>query len=196
MRGRSPHANFEWSVPDSTAKEAGMGSAQTAAKELRTETHQDPYWLEPGEGDARWVMGELDAIKATAAQTGGLFGLKESKAQRGSGPPLRVHEHEDEACYVLEGEVTFFVGDDVFAAAAGAWVYLPRRIPHSVRVDSAEARTLWLAVPGGFLSFFEIFPTAAQDGGPSGESPDFELMAEAAARYGVTILGPTPDHNQ
>lgn len=136
------------------------------------------------------MMGELDTIKATPPQTGGLFGLKESKAAQGSGPPLHVHEHEDEACYVLEGEVTFFVGDDVISASADTWVYLPRRIPHSLRVDSNEARTLWLVVPGGFESFFvETFPAAVQ-GGPTEESPDFGQMAEAATRYGVTILGP------
>ena len=170
-----------------------MGSSQDAARKLHVETQQDAYWLEKGEGDVRWVMGELDAIKATAAQTGGLFGLKESRASKDSGPPLHVHEHEDEACYVLEGEVTFFIGADVVTATAGAWVYLPRRIPHSLRIDSAEARTLWLVVPGGFESFFtETFPAATEEGGPSGKSPDLEQMAKAAARHGVTILGPTP----
>jgi hypothetical protein len=139
-------------------------------------------------------MGELDTIKATAAQTGGLFGLKESRAARDSGPPLHVHEHEDEACYVLEGEVTFFVGDDVISASTGSWVYLPRRIPHSLRIDSSEARTLWLIVPGGFESFFvDTFPAAVQGAGPPEGSPDLGQMVEAAARYEVTILGPPPD---
>jgi quercetin dioxygenase-like cupin family protein len=96
-----------------------MGSAQNATRNPQVKTQEDAYSLGPGEGDARWVMGELDTIKATAAQTGGLFGLKESKSAKGSGPPLHVHEHEDEACYVLEGEVTFFVGDDVVTASAG-----------------------------------------------------------------------------
>jgi quercetin dioxygenase-like cupin family protein len=173
-----------------------MGRVQAAARKLQGETQQYAYWLERGEGDVRWVMGELDVIKATAAQTEGLFGLKESKASKGSGPPLHVHEHEDEACYVLEGEVTFFVGADVVRATAGALVYLPRRIPHSLRIDSAEARTLWLVVPGGFESFFtETFPAATEGGGPSGKPPDLEQMTKAAAKYGVTILGPTPNDN-
>jgi quercetin dioxygenase-like cupin family protein len=174
-------------------KEADMGSAQSVATNVQVKTQQDAYSLGPDEGDARWVMGELDTVKATAAQTGGLFGLKESRAPRGSGPPLHVHEHEDEACYVLEGEVTFFVGQDVIPASAGAWVYLPKRIPHSLRIESGEAKTLWLVVPGGFESFFvDTFPAAVEGGSPSEESPDFGQMAEAAARYGVTILGPPP----
>jgi quercetin dioxygenase-like cupin family protein len=174
-------------------KEAKMRSPQNAARTLQVKTGQDAYSLGPGEGDTRWVMGELDTIKATAAQTGGLFGLKESKAPRGGGPPLHVHEHEDEACYVLEGEVTFFVGEDVIPASAGAWVYLPRRIPHSLRIESGEARTLWLVVPGGFESFFvDTFPAAVQGSSRSEGSPDAGQMAEAAARYDVTILGPPP----
>ena len=168
-------------------------SAQETARAAHDETGHEVRWLGPGEGEARWVIGELDTMKATAAQTAGLFGLKESKAPKGSGPPLHVHEHEDEACYVLEGEVTFFVGDDVIAVPAGSWVYLPRRIPHSLRIDSDEARTLWLVVPGGFESFFlETFPVATKGSSPPDEPVDFELLAQAAARYGVTILGPTP----
>jgi quercetin dioxygenase-like cupin family protein len=176
-------------------KEAAMGSVPDTARKPQ-ENQQVAYSLGPGEGDARWVMGELDTIKATAAQTGGIFGLKESKAAKGSGPPLHVHEHEDEACYVLDGEVTFVVGDEVVSAPAGTWVYLPRRIPHSLRIDSGEAKTLWLVVPGGFESFFvENFPAAVQGSSPPEGTPDLGRVAEAAARYDVTILGPPPGEN-
>src|ERR671918_1060940 len=102
------------------------------------------YRLGPDEGDARWVLDELDTIKATPAQTNGLFALKESRSARGSGPPLHVHEREDEACYVIEGEITLFIGEETVSATSGSWIYLPRRIPHSLRVESDEARMLWL----------------------------------------------------
>jgi mannose-6-phosphate isomerase-like protein (cupin superfamily) len=153
----------------------------------------DAYWLRPDQGDARWVLGELDRIMATADRTGGLFGLKESLDRRGGGPPLHVHEREDEACYVLEGEITFFVGADVIRASAGTWIYLPRGVPHSLRIESDEAKTLWLVVPGGFESFFvDVFPPVTEGSSPTDGQPDVERMAEAAARYGVTILGPAP----
>lgn len=151
----------------------------------------DAYWLGPSEGDARRVLEELDTFKAVASQTRGLFALKESRSARGSGPPLHVHEREDEACYVIEGEVTLFIGDETVSATSGSWTYLPRRIPHSLRIESDEARMLWLIVPGGFDSFFlELFPAAAT--GTEAEQPDAERMVTTAARYGVTILGPTP----
>ena len=150
------------------------------------------YWLGPGEGDARRVLEELDTLKASAAQTGGLFALKESLSFRGSGPPLHVHEREDEACYVIEGDITLFIGEETVSATSGSWIYLPRRIRHSLRIESDEARMLWLIVPGGFESFFvELFPAAA-NGNSSTEQPDVEQMTAAAARHGVTILGPPP----
>jgi quercetin dioxygenase-like cupin family protein len=171
-------------------REILMGTHQTESAPHTTRPNK-AYWLGPGEGDRRWVIDELDTIKATAAQTGGLFGLKESKAPRGAAPPLHVHEREDEACYVLEGDVTFFVGDDAIRASAGAWAYLPRGIPHTMRIDSSEARTLWLVVPGGFEAFFaDTFPAAEDDRPPA--PPGLEQIAEAAATYGVTLLGAPP----
>lgn len=167
-----------------------MGTQHVVAAQEAT---SEVYSLGPGEGDARWVLDELDTIKATAAHTGGLFALKESRSMRSLGPPLHVHEREDEACYVIEGDVTLFVGDKVISATAGSWIYLPRGVPHSLRIDSDEARMLWLIVPGGFESFFvELFPTATSDSTSSAEQPDVERMTETAARYGVTILGPPP----
>lgn len=169
-----------------------MSASDTMTQPKDRPAHE-AYWLAPGGGDARWVAHELDTIKATARQTGGLFGLKETLDRRGGGPPLHVHDREDEACYVLDGEITFYVGDKVISASAGTWLYLPRRIPHSLRIESDEARTLWLIVPGGFESFFaDTFPQATEGSSPADRQPDLARMAEAAARYGVTILGPPP----
>ena len=46
----------------------GYVGAQDVAGKLREKTQHDAYSLGPGEGDPRWVMGELDTIKATAAK--------------------------------------------------------------------------------------------------------------------------------
>ena len=166
---------------------------ETSAATVR---HPSVYRLGPGEGDARNVLGEVDTIKATAAQTRGLFGLKESATTQGLGPPLHVHEREDEAVYVLEGQVTIFAGDEVIPAAAGTWVYLPRGVPHSERTDSDQAKALWLIVPGGFESFFvETFPAADGDGRPVGKEPTIDEMVDAAGRHGVTVIGPAPEIN-
>jgi len=53
----------------------------------------------------------LHLYKALAAETGGALALWESLLPRGFSPPLHVHSREDEAFYVLDGELTFRLGD-------------------------------------------------------------------------------------
>ena len=153
----------------------------------------EPFSVAPGEGDARWVTGSLDTIKATAAQTGGAFGLIESTEKRGDAPPLHVHENEDEAYYVIEGELTFFLGDQSLAASAGAFIFAPRSIPHTYRVDSERSRILAINVPGGWEGFFaEAGTPAGSTNEPPVEEPDYESLGALAARRGVTVLGEPP----
>lgn len=143
-----------------------------------------------GQGDARDVLGSSDTVKLMAGQSGGALGLVEWEETRGSGPPLHVHSREDEGYYVLEGEVTFFVGDEVVFAPRGTFLFAPRGVPHSWRVESEAAAALQMIVPGGFESFFlETFP-AASDSGP--KDVGLDQIADAAAKFGVTILGPQP----
>ena len=57
-------------------------------------------------------------------------------------------EDADETYYVLEGEYTFFVGDESIRASVGRTIFAPRRIPHTYRAESA-ARHLWVISPAG-----------------------------------------------
>jgi mannose-6-phosphate isomerase-like protein (cupin superfamily) len=45
------------------------------------------------------------------------------RAGAGAGPPLHVHDREDECFYVLDGELSICCGDDAFDAAAGSFVF-------------------------------------------------------------------------
>lgn len=144
------------------------------------------------EGDARTVLGSIDTVKMTASQTRGLFGLIAWKEAKRGGPPLHVHTREDEAYYILSGDVTFFIGDEVIQAPTGTFLYAPRGVAHSWSVESEEATGLQLMFPGGFESFFlETFPPASSK---RPEGADLAQIVEAAARFGVTILGPQPAH--
>lgn len=168
-----------------------MGSlGRTAA---RAKAPREVYRVGPGEGDARRVLDSVDTIKIAASQTGSLFSLVEWEESRGWGPPVHVHQREDEAYYVLSGEVTVFVGEERISAPEGTLVYAPRGLPHSLRIDSDRAKALQFVAPGGFESFLiETFPSATEDIDASDEPADLDRIAEAAARYGVTILGPPP----
>jgi quercetin dioxygenase-like cupin family protein len=116
--------------------------------------------------DAFWWQGGLYRMKARAADTGGALGLVEASLYQGFGPPLHVHRHEDEAFYVIEGQIRFRLADEEFVAGPGSWVWGPRDIPHTFKVESEHARGLILVTPGGFERMFEI------GGVPVSESPE------------------------
>src|SRR5437763_14005735 len=76
--------------------------------------------LNAGEGKAYWVVGDLYTILASGADTGGAYALIHATVPPGGGPPPHVHRREDEAFYVLGGEVAFHAdGRDVGAGAGG-----------------------------------------------------------------------------
>jgi quercetin dioxygenase-like cupin family protein len=131
-------------------------------------------------------------IKATAATTGGAFGLVESFIAPGFSPPLHVHRLEDESFYVLEGELTMKCGDRTFAASAGSFVFLPRNVPHTFVVEGERpARMLTLLTPGGGERvFIEGGRPAEHDGLPPATPPDIEALKRVSARYGAEIVGP------
>ena len=82
-------------------------------------------------GSSVWYVGCMFTILANARETGGQFGLVESLSPKGTEPPRHIHSWEDETFYVLEGEITFYIGDKTYAAHHGAFVSAPRGVPHS-----------------------------------------------------------------
>ena len=87
------------------------------------------------------------AVLVSASDTNGVLGAVEVASPRGSVPPLHVHHREDEAFYVLEGEYSVFIGDDVIKASPGAWVWGPRGVPHGYQIQSDTGRHLSLITP-------------------------------------------------
>jgi mannose-6-phosphate isomerase-like protein (cupin superfamily) len=89
--------------------------------------------------DTFWWNGGLMEIKARAEDTGGALGVMEGRfPYEGYGTPLHVHSREDEAMYVLEGQIRFRVGDEEFVAGPGTAVRLRGRRPAG-RVTAAAA---------------------------------------------------------
>ncbi len=152
-----------------------------------------PIALQPGEGDARWFLGALGTIKSSAETTDGRVAVLEFLWPQGGGSPLHVHRNEDEWFYVIEGEVTFWVGGEVVVAPAGSFVYGPRDVPHTFLVTSAEARFLMVTEPAAFADFVRALSEPAQTltlPPASVQPPDPETMIAVAAEYGIEVLGP------
>jgi mannose-6-phosphate isomerase-like protein (cupin superfamily) len=113
------------------------------------------YTLSRDEGRHIWVLGSLMTIKAGAAETAGAMSLIEQVSPPGFASPLHVHADEDEPMYILEGRYTFWVGDRVLSAEAGTFVFLPRDVPHCLRVEGdTPGRLLQLTLPAGLEEGF------------------------------------------
>ncbi len=148
---------------------------------------------QPGDGEHLWFFGGLTTIKADGSDTGDRVLVTEQLAPRGSGSPLHVHHNEDEWFYVLDGELTIWVGGETIEAGAGGFVFAPRDVPHTFLVSSEQARFLLVTEPAGFEGFIRglAVPAASREIPPAPTAPpDMEPVMRAAAEHGLEILGP------
>jgi len=114
------------------------------------------YVAPPGAG-----LGGDPGLKASKHSTGGTLSVCETTIA--AGPPLHVHDHEDECFYVLDGELSVRCGDDILHAPAGSFVFLPRGRPHRFWATDRPARLLLITVPGGIEDYFGQINNAAND---------------------------------
>lgn len=105
--------------------------------------------LGPGEGIRRSARGSEMFFKAVGATTQGQFSLMERALPAGGRmPPAHRHVGTEEAYFVLEGEVEFHVGDEVFVGGKDTFVLVPSGVGHTFGNTSASpARVLVLHVP-------------------------------------------------
>ena len=106
----------------------------------------DAIVVRPGEG-AR--VGNVEFLARTADTPRFNCGIIDFAAGRAMEP--HAHPDEDDAFYVLEGEITFVVGGEDVVAPPGTFVLVPPGIDHGFRNDGAEpARILNIHAPAGF----------------------------------------------
>ena len=129
------------------------------------------YVVPPGAG----VAGD-PSLKASHRSTGGALSVFETTIE--AGPPLHVHDREDECFYVLGGELSIRCGADAFDAPAGSFVFLPRRRPHRFWAQDQPARLLLIAVPGGIEDYFRQINNASGD----------EELHQIGEQYGIRVV--------
>ena len=138
--------------------------------------------LGAGGGKTISVLGDSYTFKAAKEETGGAYALIEGMVV-GDGPPPHIHTAEEEAFYVLEGELNVLVGERRVTATAGDFVLVPRGTVHTFsKAGSTAARILIIISPAGFEKFFE------EIAGP----PDLDKIMALAPKYNLKIVGPPP----
>src|SRR4051794_22768286 len=108
-------------------------------------------------------------------------------------PPL-LRRHEPETYRVLEGEVVFFVGNDMVWAGPDDVVVAPAGVPRTFRVASAEARWLVLTQVSSLERFHDFGRAVSRplslpaDTWPSAD--ERHAVAALGAANGIELLGP------
>jgi quercetin dioxygenase-like cupin family protein len=135
-----------------------------------------PYALDPDAGTPMTWFTSKTTLKASSPD----LGVTEVTMSPGEEPPVHVHKNEDEWFFLVEGEMRFHVGDEVFRGTAGSFVSFPRGISHTFTIDSESARFLVMTTPGGFEKIFELAPKTSEE------------AARAMEAFGMTFVAPHP----
>ena len=149
-----------------------------------------PLTHAPAAAATEWFTDELTAAATSAT---GQVAMVERRGREGHMPPL-LRREEPETYRVLEGEVAFFIGNDMVWAGPGDVVVAPADVARTFRVASSEARWLVLTQVRS-LEHFNDFGRAlsAPRTNPGGGWPsEHELAAvrAIAEANGIELLGP------
>jgi quercetin dioxygenase-like cupin family protein len=147
--------------------------------------------LKAGEGRAYWVVGDLYTILASGEDTGGAYALIHAEVPPGGGPPPHIHRREDEAFFILEGEVGVHVDGRDITATVGTWVSLARGSLHTFRnAGTTTAKMLIVVTPSGLERYFAEVGQEVTDrsAAPPPVTPaDIEKLLAIAPRYGMEV---------
>jgi quercetin dioxygenase-like cupin family protein len=131
----------------------------------------------------------IGSVCLSGADTGGAYCLLEVGLAPGMGVPRHTHTREDEAYYVLSGELEVTVGDEAFILRAGDTLIAPRDIPHQLR-NSGKVENHYLLVfsPSGFEEFLKATAVPAPDNAVAPTEPPavaVQNVLKLAADYGI-----------
>lgn len=142
--------------------------------------------LLPDEGKAIQIGRGLGVVfKLFGTDTGGRFAVVEHLLEPGTlSGPSHVHHNEDEASYVLEGEITLQVGDQLIQAPTGTLIFKPKGLPHTFwNQGSVPARILEIISPAGFEKYFEELAELHTPSGP----PDISRLISLVQKYNLEV---------
>ena len=137
-----------------------------------------------------WHGGSTFAVLLDSAVTAGQLTVGRNLAPKGAASPYHVHAFEDEMFFMISGSALLWSGETRHELNEGGIVFLPRDIPHSYRVTSDEADFLLITTPGGIEGMFRKAGRDLSEPRPEGFEVSIDRLAEAAAEYGQTVLGP------
>ncbi|HUB14840.1 MAG TPA: cupin domain-containing protein [Acetobacteraceae bacterium] len=145
------------------------------------------FVVPPGGGKhfASPTPGRHFAMKLLSGETNGGIMMFEETLPPGTASLRHLHHDSDEVAWVLEGELTFMIGDEIAAGGPGTCAFMPREIPHAWKNTGAvTARALFLYTPATAGGLIE----ALAERRPA----DAEEHARLFERHRWEVVGPNP----
>jgi len=147
----------------------------------------------PNEGIRVASVGNLYRFLVTTQATNGAYAMLELTVPPGKGGPFHIHTREEEAFYVLEGQMAFYTETERILAGSGTFINFPVHTIRGFRNESEhDVRMLAVLAPGGLEQMWleegiGILLTDAAQSAPAVE-PGASECPSNAQRYGVEIL--------
>ena len=144
------------------------------------------------EGQITWFFNALMTTKASMSETAGAYSLTEHVVTAASNPPMHVQVDEDEAFYILDGEIEFEVEGQVVTATPGTFAFVARGAAHRFRVLTDTARMLVICsgkqrdnLEDFFLGMGE---PATERALPQPAAPDEDRLVALCARTNIELV--------
>lgn len=131
----------------------------------------------------RFLNGRFD-IKVSGRDTGGRLCVIDTVRSAPGGPPVHVHEAQDEVFHVLDGRFRFRIGDELIEARPGDVLFGPRGVPHAFASVSPTARLMLTFQPA--LTIEAFFAEGGLD-------PRSEEFARVSRAHGMELIAPPLD---
>jgi mannose-6-phosphate isomerase-like protein (cupin superfamily) len=159
---------------------AGGAPAGTSPRSSETPLH-----VSSNEGEA-FRLGPLELlVKEDGRHTREMIAVAEFRGSSFRIPP-HTHTEHDETIYIVEGELTVSLGDEIFVATAGTSFTVPINVPHSVWNETGkQARFLNTIVPARYLDYFHEMALASKD-----SLPGRDVMQAIMGKYGLRPVQP------
>ena len=153
---------------------------ETANRVIRVQQREDRF-------NERIPVGGKSSIdrKVSGKDTAGSWSMFEANWSLKGGPPLHVHQVEDEWFYVIEGEYAVQVGDERFRLNPGDSLLAPREVPHTyAHVGDGQGRLLIAYQPAGAMEDF--FLEVSRLAGP----PSASEVQRVFTAHGIEVVRP------
>jgi quercetin dioxygenase-like cupin family protein len=129
--------------------------------------------------------GRSFALKLLGRETGESIMMFEETLPAGTTSLHHLHRDSDEVAWVLAGEFTFKIGDEVALGGPGTCAFMPRNVPHAWKNTGRETgRVLFLYTPAAAGGLIE----ALSERRPGNDDERNNLFE----RHHWEVVGPNP----